>query len=82
MIRTRHACKTFLISRQGPTEREAVCDPEELPAQQALTELPGDPPPALHPENNTQVGLVTVLGPGAVGTGRCWQHEVNDSRHV
>lgn len=76
MIRTRHACKTFLTSRQGPPEREAVCDPEELQAQQALTEPPGDPPPALHPENNTQVGLVAVHGPG----GRCGNREVLAAR--
>lgn len=81
MIRTRHACKTFLISRQGPTERGAVSDPKELQAQQVLTERPGEPPPTFHSENKTQE---FGAGSPAVRCGNregCLQHRVNDSRH-
>ena len=82
MTRTRHACQALLISRQGPTKKEAVFDPKELQAQQVLTEQSGEPSPTLHSEDKRRVGLVKVHWSCAVGTGRGARSAgVNDSRH-
>lgn len=83
MIRTRHACKTLLISRQGPTKKRAISDLKELQAQQILTQRSGEPSPTIHSENKMQVGLVKVRWSCAVGTGRgACSTEVNNSRHL
>lgn len=65
MIRTTHAFKTLLISRQRSKKGEEVFDPKEPQAQQALS-MVEEPSPATHPENQTQ---------GSFGEGSpvvCW----------
>lgn len=56
MIRTTHAFKVLLISRQRSKKGEEVLDPKEPQAQQALGTV-GAPSPATHPENQTQGGF-------------------------
>lgn len=57
MIRTRHAGKILLISRQGPTKGEDVFDLKELQAQQGLTGRSGKLSPNVHSEKKAQVAL-------------------------
>lgn len=70
MIRTRHAGKILLISRQGPTKGEDVFDLKELQAQQGLTGRSGKLSPNVHSEKKHRWRLAKVCWPYAVGTGR------------
>ena len=53
----------------GTYKGEAVLDLKKLQAQQALTERPGEPPPANH-GSKIQMGLADVHWSCAVGTRR------------
>lgn len=66
----------------GTYEGEAVLDLKKLQAQQALTERPGESPPAIHGEQNAGGAGGCSLLMRCGNWERCLQHSsYNSSRH-